>query len=87
MIKLLDNLYIDADVNQYILKNKTNTINKSTGESIYKVLGYYSDVSGAVLGASKYLFRKQVQSNDLTLKEAENAFKAIENDIQKSVKI
>jgi hypothetical protein len=85
MITLIDNLYIDADENQYILKLKTNSIDKKTGEPVYKTLGYYTKLSNAVNGALTKLSRAQVQQADVSLADALKQFRELENRLESLV--
>ena len=85
MIKLTDDLYIDADANQYILKRKT--INKKTGEPVYRAFRWCSTVNGVLMEAGRHELRNLVQSNDMTLKEALSAFRNIEDKFSKLVEM
>ena len=81
MIELINDLYIDADENQYILIEKGVRTNKETGEQTdkYNALGYYTSLGGAIKGAVKHISRRGVSLDRLiTLQDAIAELKAIE---------
>ena len=76
MIELFDGYAIGADSRQFILKKKTNSVDKN-GKSIYRELSYHKTVEGAVRALWFVLTREQAQANRLTLKEAYEQFKTL----------
>ena len=81
MIKITDNIFINADERQYILQKEIG-IDKKTGKTKYKNLGYYQCVSDAIRACSTLLLRQEIQNTDLTLKEAYHRFNEVEQRIK-----
>lgn len=84
MIKINENLYIDADDNQYMLRKFIGK--DKDGEDIYKTITYHrtlKEVFGAVIRQRQY---KLVADNELTLQEALKDFKQIEEETEKMLK-
>ncbi len=84
MIKINDNLIIDADDNQFIVK-QVRTVqdpkSKNKGKQIYDVWGYYITLEGALRGVKKLLQRRTVRDKDVTLKTLLDEIKKIHEDI------
>ena len=70
MIELMHDLYIDADEAQYMLRLRTGTVRRKTGEEYYKILGYYTTLTAALEGAKSYLSRNAIREKSMTLNEA-----------------
>ncbi len=76
MIELFDGYVIGADSRQFILKKKTNSVDKE-GRPVYKDLNYHKTVEDVLRALWLILTRKQAQDNRLTLKEAYEQFQAL----------
>ncbi len=84
MIKLDDNLYIKSDKNCYIIcrylgKNKKN-------EDVYDAMTYHRTLKEALSMLIRQKQYKLVAENDLTLQEAIEKFKQIEEETEKMLK-
>lgn len=89
MININDKFYIDADENQFILKEKGTVQDKSSknyGEETQTTLGYFNTVEQALLCLEKILLRRAIKVKDYTLKQAVNEIRAIHEDIFKCMK-
>ena len=64
MIKINDKFCIDADENQFILK-EIGTVqdkeSKNYGEKTQTTLGYYATLEGALIGLEKILIRRSIK--------------------------
>ena len=81
MIELFDGYVIGADSRQFILRKKTNSVDKE-GRPIYKDLNYHKTVEGALRTLWLILTREQAQANRLTLKEAYEQFQKLTERIE-----
>jgi len=81
MIELFDGYVIGADSRQFILRKKTNSVDKE-GRPIYKDLNYHKTVESALRALWLILTREQAQANRLTLKEAYEQFQALTERIE-----
>lgn len=84
MIKLDDNLYIKSDKNCYIIcrylgKNKKN-------EDVYDAMTYHRTLKEALSMLIRQKQYKLIAENDLTLQEAIEKFKQIEEETEKMLK-
>lgn len=76
MIKLIDDYFVDASENQYILKRKSigNRKNPETGEKketiVYYDCGYYGSMKSCVEGCIRKCLLKRVASGEIeTMRE------------------
>ena len=76
MIELFDGYAIGADSRQFILKKKTNSVDKN-GKPIYRQLNYHKTVESAIRALQLILTREQAAKHTLTLEEAYNKFQAL----------
>lgn len=79
MVKITDRFYINATTNSYTLQEKTTVKDlesKNYGQEIFKDLGYYITVEGALKGMLKTINREFIG------KEQENSM----NDLLKEIK-
>ena len=88
MIQINDKYFIDANSNNYILKEKIVTENED-GEKTENLspVGYYPTVTGALQGLLKKEFRKYVgkkTTNSIT--EAIKEFERLEKEIKEYTK-
>ena len=77
MIELIEGYYIFGGDKDYTLKRATGGTDKN-GEPVYKFVGYYGSVSGAIKGCYNDLARKMIQSNTYSLDQAVQALEKIE---------
>lgn len=84
MIKINEKFVIDADENQFVLK-ELGTVqdekSKNFGEETQTVLGYFSIVENALTYLEKVLLRRAIKIKDYTLKEAVNELQNIHKNI------
>lgn len=89
MIKINEKFVIDADENQFVLK-ELGTVqdekSKNFGEETQTVLGYFSIIENALTYLEKVLLRRAIKIKDYTLKEAVDEMRAIHEDVFKCVK-
>lgn len=89
MIKINEKFVIDADENQFVLK-ELGTVqdekSKNFGEETQTVLGYFSIIENALTYLEKVLLRRAIKIKDYTLKEAVAEMRAIHEDVFKCVK-
>ena len=89
MIKINEKFVIDADENQFVLK-ELGTVqdekSKNFGEETQTVLGYFSIIENALTYLEKVLLRRAIKIKDYTLKEAVDKMRAIHEDVFKCVK-
>ena len=76
MIELFDGYAIGADSRQFILKKKTNSVDKN-GKPIYRELNYHKTVESAIRPLQLSLTREQAAKHSLTREEAYNMFQAL----------
>lgn len=84
MINVNEKFYIDADENQFILKERGTVQDKDSknyGEETQTLLGYFSTVEQALLCLEKILTRRAIKVKDYTLKEAVEEIRAIHKDV------
>ena len=53
MIKISDDIFIDADINNYILKKKVQRKKNDQVKEVFEVLGFYSSIEQLLLGVIK----------------------------------
>jgi len=83
MIRIIDEYAIDADTNCCTLMQQGVTATgKNAGEQFWKTLGYYPTVSCCLQGLQKHLQRQAVQTTDITLGEAYEAFTKLHAQVQ-----
>lgn len=74
MIKIDDDFYIKVDDMNYTLLRDMHkkTVDKKTGEEteVYKTLGYYSKIYGAISRLIRYKQAEKFESSDMSLEEA-----------------
>lgn len=84
MIKINEKFVIDADENQFVLK-ELGTVqdekSKNFGEETQTVLGYFSIIENALTHLEKVLLRRAIKIKDYTLKEAVNELQNIHKNI------
>jgi len=86
MIKINDKYIIDADENQFIVKEigvVQDEKSKNYGEETQTTLGYYSTLEQAAKGLEKILQRRAIRIKDYTLKEFVEEIQKIHNEIFK----
>lgn len=89
MININEKFCIDADENQFILKEKGTVQDKTSknyGEETQTTLGYFSTAEQALVCLEKILLRRAIKIKDYTLKEAVDEMRAIHEDIFKCMK-
>lgn len=80
MIVLKENeLYIDSDENQYIVR-KYDYTNKE-GERVYKAITYHQTLKQCIQSLIRHNQYDIVSEKDMTLKEALNEFERINNEL------
>lgn len=77
MIELIEGYYIFGGDKDYTLKRTTGATDKQ-GNPVYKFVGYYGSVSGAIKACYNDLARKMIQSNTYALDEAVQALEKLE---------
>ena len=84
MLNINDKFKIDADENQFILK-EVGTVqdkeSKNYGEETQTTLGYYGTLEQAILGLEKILQRRAIKVKDYTLKEFVEEIRAIHEEV------
>lgn len=85
MIELLDNYVLDVDDHCYTLKQDTGKTRK-TGEKIYRILGYFGNVTGALNALAKELAREKHKQGSHSLNEAINAIKEANARVENLIK-
>ena len=79
MIKITDKYFLDADSNNFMLKEKTinkDKKSKNFGKEDYNTLGYYSTIESALKGLVKSELRKFIGKSKI--QEVEDLTKKIE---------
>ena len=66
MVKLIENYYMDADENQYILKRKVS-YKKSDGSDAEReeTKGYFSSVENLIVALANKLLREEIQNDEI----------------------
>lgn len=84
MVNVNGKFKIDADENQFILK-EIGTVqdkeSKNYGEETQTTLGYYGTLEQAILGLEKILQRRAIKVKDYTLKEFVEEIRAIHEEV------
>lgn len=90
MIKVTDRFYINANSNCYSLQEKTTVQDEKSenyGKEIYKDLGYYTTIDGALKGILKITTREFVsKENEKSIHELIGFIKG-QNEIIESLKL
>ena len=84
MINVNGKFKIDADENQFILKEVGTVQDKASknyGEETQTTLGYYGTLEQAILGLEKILQRRAIKVKDYTLKEFVEEIRAIHEEV------
>ena len=79
MIKITDKYFLDADSNNFMLKEKTinkDKKSKNFGKEDYNTLGYYSTIESALKGLVKSELRKFIGKSKI--QEVEDLTKKID---------
>lgn len=84
MIKINENLYIDADDNQYMLRKFIGK--DKDGEDIYKTITYHRTLKEVFVAVIRQRQYKLVAENKLTLQKALKGFKQIEEETEQMLK-
>lgn len=84
MLNINGKFKIDADENQFILK-EVGTVqdkeSKNYGEETQTTLGYYGTLEQTILGLEKILQRRAIKIKDYTLKEFVEEIRAIHEEM------
>lgn len=64
MIKISDDIFIDADINNYILKKKVQRKKDDQVKEVFEVLGFYSSIEQLLLGLIKKELRKFISKKE-----------------------
>ena len=64
MIKISDDIFIDADINNYILKKKVQRKKDDQVKEVFEVLGFYSSIEQLLLGLIKKELRKYISKKE-----------------------
>lgn len=64
MIKISDDIFIDADINNYILKKKAQRKKDDQVKEVFEVLGFYSSIEQLLLGLIKKELRKYISKKE-----------------------
>lgn len=89
MVKV-SNFYIDADDNQFMIKEIGLVQDENSpnfGQEKYITYGYYSTLEQAVKGLEKLLQRRSVRDKNMDLKELKEEIKTIHKDIFKQLEV
>ena len=89
MIKINDKFCVDADEQQFTLKEIGTLQDKNSknyGEETQTTLGYYATLEGALSGLEKILTRRAIKVKDYTLKQAIDEIRSLHNEIFECVK-
>lgn len=82
MIRINDDLVIKADNEggvSYTLMSDKHKNNKD-GKPVFVVLGYYTSLESALIGAKTYMIHEVIANNDHSLDEAIRTVKDISNE-------
>lgn len=89
MIKINEQYCIDADDNNFILK-EIGTVqdekSKNYGEKKEVVLGYYVSLEQALSGLETIMQRRAIKIKDMTLKEVKSEIRVIHDEVFKILK-
>lgn len=88
MIHIRDDWYIDADDRQVVLCRRTERVNGKTGEKevIYLPKGYYTSLTGALLGYRDLLVRNRIHDGHYeSVCEAIRAVTGANDEIRKLI--
>lgn len=85
MIEMLDNYVLDVDDHCYTLKQGTGKTDK-LGNRVYKTLGYFGDVTGALHALAKELAREKHKHACTSLNEAVNAIREANTRVENLIK-
>lgn len=85
MIELLDNYVLDVDDHCYTLKQDTGKTDKR-GNRVYKTLGYFGDVTGALHALAKELAREKHKQGCTSLNGALNAIRESNTRVENLIK-
>lgn len=89
MVEINEKFVIDADENQFILK-EVGTVqdekSKNYGEETLSTLGYFTSIEQALLSLEKILTRRAIKIKNYTLKTIVDEIRAIHEDIFKCIK-
>jgi hypothetical protein len=81
-VHIEDNIYLESDERQFIIKKYTGSINKQTNQEVFVPLGYYSQLESVV----KALVRMKIrQSSATTFEELIQDLKRIEEWIKSKI--
>ena len=69
MIKLVNDYVVAVDSNNYTLQIDLHKINKK-GEKLYKIVGYYGDLKGAIKACIKDMNKRKFEDGEHTLMQA-----------------
>ena len=87
MIKINERFYINANSNQYILQEKTTIQDKESknyGKEIFKDLGYYVSLEGALKGIYKTKLREFIgKEKENNIEDLLKEMKKIEEELEK----
>lgn len=97
MINLFDEIYIDLDPYNYIVKRKTidrNTkkpkmvLNKETGEmeNVYTILAYHSKLEFALISAREFLQKRKFKDERAKLDDVAKYVEKCNKEIIKEIK-
>lgn len=82
-IKVEENLFIESDGMQFLLKQYSGKVDKDNRET-YKTLGYFGTVNALL---KSLLQKKILNSNVTTIKELLERVKQIEKELDELIKI
>lgn len=83
MIHIIDKFYVDGGTYDFTLLKETNSVDKK-GNTIYKPLGYYSNIANCVEAVRKIKCRELTAKENIELYEAVTAFKQIAEELAKA---
>lgn len=89
MIKINEKYYIKSDDNQFMLCEKGTIQDKESknyGNDTETILGYYGTLEHSLEGLEKINIRRQVNSKELTLKQAIEEIKKLHNELRNLIK-
>lgn len=84
MIKIDENLSIDADDNQYMLRKFIGK--DKDGEDVYRTITYHRTLKEVFMAVIRQRQYKLVAENELSLHEALKGFKQIEEETELMLK-
>lgn len=89
MLEINDKFFIDADENQFILKERgtvQDENSKNFGEETQSTLGYFGTVEQALLCLEKIMLRRAIRLKNYTLKEAVELMRSFNNELINCIK-